>query len=121
MLGDFKAKGVNIVGVSNDPVAANDKFACEYGFSYPLICDESLTVSVAYGAAADTQASASKRIAVLVGKEGAGFVVKDVWMKVDARAFPKELLANLPAKIPSFIESDCTTKVEYEAKYGIKK
>ena len=47
------------------------------------------------GAAADASAASSARIAVLVEKQGDSFVVKDVWMKVDARAFPAELLASL--------------------------
>ena len=95
MKDEYKAKGVSIVGVSNDAESANGKFAGECGFSYPLICDTSLAVSVAYGAAADSSAKSSSRIAVLVAKDGAAFTVKEVFMKVDARAFPAELLASL--------------------------
>lgn len=82
MKDEYKAKGVSIAGVSNDPEDANGKFAGECGFSYPLICDTSLAVSVAYGAAADASAKSSSRIAVLVAKDGAAFTVKDVFMKV---------------------------------------
>lgn len=95
LLADYKAKGVSIVGVSNDAAEKNGNFASECGFAYPLICDTSLDVSVKYGAAADASAASSARIAVLVEKQGDSFVVKDVWMKVDARAFPAELLASL--------------------------
>ena len=63
-----------------------------------MICDVSMDVSVKYGAAEDASAGMSNRIAVLVEKEedfGTAFVVRDVWMKVDARAFPSELIASL--------------------------
>lgn len=87
------------MGVSNDPPEANGKFAGECGFSYPLICDTGMEVSVAYGAAASTSAGSSARICVLVEKEddGLGIVynVKDVHMKVDARKFPQEFLDSL--------------------------
>jgi peroxiredoxin len=78
--------------VSNDPVPANEKFASECGFSYPLICDESLAVSVAYGAADNASAKSASRIAVLVDPAGK---VKEVYQSVDARKFPEEMLARL--------------------------
>jgi hypothetical protein len=63
-----------------------------------LICDVDLDVSIKYGAAENASAGSSARIAVLVEKEedfGTAFVVKEVWMQVDARAFPAELNASL--------------------------
>tara|TARA_B110000046_G_C12689652_1_gene272051 strand:+ start:113 stop:367 length:255 start_codon:yes stop_codon:yes gene_type:complete len=84
--------------VSTDSVEDNTSFAGNCGFSYPLICDQDLAVSIAYGAA-KPGASSSSRIAVLVKKEDDGFGtvfnVDAVWMKVDARAFPGQLLASL--------------------------
>ena len=43
-----------IVGCSNDDVTLNKKFAEEQGFMYPLLCDTTLAVAIAYGAAADS-------------------------------------------------------------------
>ena len=80
------------MGVSTDPAPANEKFASECGFSYPLICDENLAVSVAYGAAADATAKSASRIAVLVDPAGK---VKEYYPSVDARKFPEEMLARL--------------------------
>ena len=59
------------------------------GFTFALLSDVSLEVSVAYGAAADTSAGNAGRIAVLVGQDG---LVKRVWSTVDARKFPKTCL-----------------------------
>ena len=59
------------------------------GFTFPLLSDVSLEVSVAYGAAADTSAGNADRIAVLVGQDG---LVKRVWSQVDARKFPQTCL-----------------------------
>ena len=70
----------------------NADFASGCGFSYPLVCDTDLAVSVAYGAAADASAGSAKRIAVLVGLDGN---VAQVWPSVDARGFPAECLAGL--------------------------
>ena len=64
----------------------------EQGFTFPLLCDLGLEVSVAYGAAADTSAGKAKRIAVLVGRDGN---VRNLWSRVDARTFPQTCLAQL--------------------------
>jgi len=80
------------VGVSNDATDKNDKFATECGFTYPLICDTSLAVCVAYGAAASSSAGSAKRMAVLIDQAGK---VKAYHPSVDARKFPAEFLASL--------------------------
>jgi len=94
----YKAKRVAVVGVSNDGVEKNSEFARECGFSYPLICDTGLAISVAYGAAADSSASSAKRMAVLIDWEGK---VEQVWPSVDARSFPTECLQSLREPPPT--------------------
>ena len=89
----YEEKKVSIVGVSNDPVEKNAAFASECSFSYPLICDESLAVSVAFGAAANADAGKASRKAVLVAPDGT--VTKD-YGAVDARKFPEECVKALP-------------------------
>lgn len=59
-----------IVGCSNDPKEANAKFAEENGFSFPLLCDTDLSVSIAYGAAADAGAGKASRVAALIDESG---------------------------------------------------
>lgn len=85
------------MGVSNDDPKLNGSFARECGFSYPLICDIDLTVSVAYGAAPDKNAGKANRIAVLVDREG---IVQKIWNNVDARTFPQECFDSLPPAPP---------------------
>ena len=88
---------MSIVGVSNDGVEANAKFASEQGFSFPLLCDTDLRISMAYGAAKSADAGKAARIAVLIDSSG---TVEQYWPSVDARAFPAtliETLADAPA------------------------
>jgi len=90
-----------VLGASADDKAANAKFAKEEGFKFPLICDTTLAVSVAYGAAKDAAAGVSSRMAVLIDRDGK---VAKVWPKVDARTFPETALKELPEP-PPFRES----------------
>lgn len=92
LLPEYEKKNVAVVGVSNDPVEKNAAFASAMGFTFPLLCDTSLAVSVAYGAAASTEASMASRVACVVDEAGK---VKGYWPKVDARTFPAECLASL--------------------------
>ena len=78
--------------MSNDDAATNAQFAAECGLTFPLICDTSLAVSVAYGAAASTSDKSAKRMAVLIDYYGK---VEQVWPTVDARKFPEECLKGL--------------------------
>ena len=72
----FKAKKVKVVGVSNDSKSKNAKFARECRFTYPLICDESLSISLAYGAATDAikkrRANAEARASEAAAAKGKG-------------------------------------------------
>jgi len=87
---------VAVVGVSTDDQAANAEFAKQQGFEFPLLCDDLRAVSMAYGAAANAQATAS-RMAVLIDRDGK---VEKVWPSVDARKFPEEALASLKEPLP---------------------
>lgn len=97
MAEEYKAKKVRVVGVSKDPVPANGKFASDCGFSYPLLSDESGTISVAYGAAASTSDAKASRIAVLIDRDGK---IAKVWPTVDAKTFPQTALAELKEPLP---------------------
>ena len=83
---------MKIYGVSNDDTKQNASFARECRFSFPLICDVDLSISVAYGAAESISAASASRIAVLVDSRG---IVERVWTDVDARTFPQECLDSL--------------------------
>lgn len=88
LIEDYQAKGVSIVGVSNESEADSAKFAQDACLSYPLICDPNLGIAMAYGAAVQG-AKAANPTAVLIGKDGN---IAQLWPKVDAA----ECLKNLP-------------------------
>ena len=73
-------------------MAKNKEFAEQQGFSYPLLCDEGLTVAVAYGAAADGTAGSARRIAVLVDEAGK---VAKVYDPAGKGEFPAAVLAEI--------------------------
>ena len=93
----FKDKMCLVVGVSNNDTAANGAFCKECAFKFPLICDTTMEIAVAYGAAKDTSQATANRMAVLVDRDGN---VAKVWPSVDAATFPETALKELPEPPP---------------------
>lgn len=81
-----------ILGVSFDTPAENRAFAEKFGFGYPLLCDVDRSMGVAYGAADPGGTGGARRIGVVVGPDGR---VRSWEGKVDARTWPKDVLARL--------------------------
>lgn len=48
-LGQFGALGIEVIGVSPDPMKPIEKFAAKYGLTFPLASDEAKAASEAYG------------------------------------------------------------------------
>jgi peroxiredoxin Q/BCP len=80
-----------IIGVSFDTPADNQKFADKFGFNFPLVSDTDRTIGTAYGANVDPQKGA-QRVGVVIGPDGK---IKEWHERVDARAWPAELVARL--------------------------
>ena len=80
------------MGISNDPPAKNKKFHEKQEFPFDLLCDEDLSVSVAYGAASDAKAGKANRISYLIGPGG---VIKKAYAKVKADDHPEQVLNDL--------------------------
>ena len=80
-----------ILGVSFDTAADNKKFAEKFSFTFPLICDTDRTIGTAYGANVDPQKGA-QRVGVVIGPDGR---IKEWHARVDARAWPAELVKTL--------------------------
>ena len=59
-----------VLGVSFDTVADNKAFAEKYDFNYPLLCDTTKAMSVAYGACADASAKYPARITYIIDASG---------------------------------------------------
>ena len=81
-----------MLGISNDAPAKNKKFHEKQAFGFDLLCDETLEVSVAYGAASDTAAGKANRISYLIGPEGQ---IVRAYAKVKAADHPEEVLGDL--------------------------
>ena len=80
-----------ILGVSFDTLDENKKFAEKFNFNFPLICDTDRTIGTAYGANVDPQKGA-QRVGVVIGGDGK---IKEWHEKVDARAWPAEVVGTL--------------------------
>ena len=81
-----------MIGISNDAPAKNKRFQEKQAFPFDLLSDEDLSVSVAYGAAADADAGKASRISYLIGPGG---VIKKVYAKVKAAEHPEQVLGEL--------------------------
>lgn len=81
-----------VLGVSFDTPAENRAFAEKYGFQYPLLCDTTRAMGVAYGAADEAGAANARRVGAVIGPDGK---VREWHAKVDARAWPREVVGRL--------------------------
>ena len=68
--GSFKAKGVEILGVSFDDPATNAEFVAAESFPFRLLSDQSRSLSVSVGAADSTNQAVARRISYVVGPDG---------------------------------------------------
>lgn len=82
-----------ILGVSFDNVSENAAFARKFNFPYPLLCDTSRSIGLAYGACDDQKAGSARRISYIIGPDG---IVEHAFPKVDAKTHPAEVLKLLP-------------------------
>jgi peroxiredoxin Q/BCP len=77
--------------VSFDTPAQNRAFAEKFHFNFPLISDTDRAIGTAYGANADPGKGA-QRVGVVIGADGK---IKEWHARVDARAWPAEVLKTL--------------------------
>ena len=83
-LPDFARAGLEVIGVSRDPMTALDKFAQKYALDFPLASDEAGALSNAYGVWVEKSMYGRKymgmeRSTFLVDAKG---VVAHAWSKV---------------------------------------
>lgn len=89
---DFRAKGVEIVGVSFDEPAANAEFVKAEGFPFRLLSDTEHTLAKAVGAASTDYQIVASRISYLVGPDGK---VKKVYGAVTPATHAGDVLSDL--------------------------
>lgn len=89
---EFHAKNTQVIGVSFDSVDDNRHFAEKFNFPFPLLCDTSRAIGLAYGAADSPTDGFARRIAYVIDEEGK---IAQAHAKVDASAYPAWQLRNL--------------------------
>ncbi len=91
---EFDKHGVQILGISFDGAEANARFAEKFAFDFPLLCDTTRSVGMAYGACDDPTASTARRISYVIGPSGR---VDRAYAKVSPQGHPAQVLADLEA------------------------
>ena len=94
-LPEFGGHGLDVIGVSRDPVRALDKFAAKYALTFPLASDESGHLTEAYGVWVEKSMYGRKYMGVeratfLVGADGR---IARTWPKVKVEGHAAEVLA----------------------------
>lgn len=88
----FEDKNTVVLGVSFDTVAENKAFAEKYKFPFLLLCDTEKKMGLAYGAIKTGEDKYPSRIGYVIDPSGK---IKGAYPKVDANAFPDQMLAAL--------------------------
>ncbi len=89
----FKPFGVEILGVSTDPVASHQAFAQKYRLNFPLLADEKKEVSQRYGAL-NPEKGYARRMTYLIDKEG---IIRRIIPNVTVDGHSEELLRAVKA------------------------
>ena len=87
--------GLEVIGVSRDPIKALDKFAAKYGLAFPLASDEAGALTEAYGVWVEKSMYGKKYMGIerstfLVDASGQ---IKRAWPKVKVEGHASEVLA----------------------------
>ena len=91
----FEAAGTAILGVSADPVRAQDKFKAKYDLSIPLASDETHQMLAAYGAWGEKSMYGRTfmgviRTTFLIDRQGR---IARIWPKVSVEGHAEDVLA----------------------------
>ena len=92
---DFAKAGTDVLGVSADPVKAQDKFKAKYGLSFPLASDPTHAMLTAYGVWGEKSMygrtfEGITRATFLIGPDGR---IARIWPKVRVDGHAEEVLA----------------------------
>lgn len=93
----FRKRGVEILGVSVDPVKAHDKFATKHKLPFPLVSDADKQIVAAYGVWGEKMFMGRKyqgthRVTFLIGPDG---LIKKIWPQVKPEEHAADVLAAL--------------------------
>ncbi len=69
-IGDLKAQGVDVIGVSFDSLDSHKHFVFKYGLNFPLLADTKGKIADAYGARMAPDRKMDRRVSFLIGLDG---------------------------------------------------
>ena len=103
LAGDFRKAGVNVIGVSRDPMKSHEKFIGKYSLDVPLVSDEDGRISDAFGTWVEKSMYGRKymgmeRATYLIGADGR---VLRAWRKVKVPNHAQEVLTAARALTPA--------------------
>jgi|SRR5665213_1855968 len=67
---DFKADGIEVVGVSFDNADSHRRFIFKYSLNFPLLVDTEGKIADAYGTRRETGKKIDRRVSFLIGLDG---------------------------------------------------
>lgn len=91
-LSTFEKYNIEVLGVSLDSPQSNRAFAEKFGFRFPLLCDTSRQLSLAYGAVKTKEDKHASRIGYVIDPQGK---IERSYPAVDAESFPEQVLKDL--------------------------
>lgn len=99
LIGDFRAAGAEVIGVSKDTVAKHDKFKAKYELDVVLAADEDGSVCEAYGVWVEKSMYGKKSMGIerstfLIGADGK---IARTWRKVKVPGHAEEVLEAVKA------------------------
>lgn len=97
LAGEFKKQGVQLLGISKDPVRQHQKFAEKCGLSFPLLADDAGEVCKSYHVLAQKSMFGKKylgieRTTLLIDPEGK---IAHIWPTVEVIGHAKDVLNKL--------------------------
>jgi len=95
--GDFTKRGVAVIGVSRDSVAAQAKFKAKYELPFPLLADTESKVCDAFGVIVEKNMYGKKSLGIQRSTffaDATGKITK-VWPKVSVEGHAQEVLKSL--------------------------
>lgn len=99
MIGDFKAAGAEVIGISPDSVASHRKFRQKYELTVTLAADEEKKAAEAFGVWVEKSMYGKKYMGIerstfLIDGKG---VIRKIWRKVKVPGHVEEVLAAVKA------------------------
>jgi len=93
---EFDRLETQILGASFDDQAANKAFAAKFQFNFPLLCDTTRQIGLAYHACEAVDAQYAKRISYLIGPDGK---IRKAYETVQPSQHPSQVLADIQGQV----------------------